>query len=40
MSFRIDERLRIAPGNALTKGGKAAEQIIKDNANALIVPLS
>jgi hypothetical protein len=28
MSFRIDERLKIAPGHALTKGGKAAERII------------
>jgi hypothetical protein len=30
MSFRIDERLKIAPGHALTKGGKAAERIIKE----------
>jgi hypothetical protein len=35
MSFRIDERLKIAPGNALTKGGKAAEKVIKGNADAL-----
>ena len=35
MSFRIDERLEIAPGNALTKYGKAPEKIIKGNADAL-----
>jgi hypothetical protein len=35
MSFLIDERLEIAPGNALTKGGNAAEKIIKGNADAL-----
>ena len=29
MSFRIEERLKIAPENALTKGGKAAEQQVR-----------